>query len=448
MVWSRCSVTDVEPAPNAEESTGRTLIIGGRYQVRRALGAGGMGVVYEARHNWTGRRVAVKVLSSERVKERGFDERFAREARAAARVRHPNVVDVLDSGFDPDAGGFFIVQELLEGEDLRARLIRDGRLSPDTAVELMIAVAEGLAAVHSHQIVHRDVKPGNIFLSRADDGTTSPKVIDFGVSKVLDEPCDADTSTGRLLGTPRYMAPEQLRGERDIDARADVWSAGAVLYELLAGRAPFDAPNHNLLVFEVLSGAPVAPIADVPASLMAIVLRALERDRSKRFESMCELRDALIAWRAAGSIAPPARPSRRVAVLALASLASLVALVTLSVSHCRVEPARRPAPTLLAERVEPRAESPSTQTVAAPPSGPTIVAPAPPHVDAPTHATLSPRRPLPPRTARPRPALAAAPSSAPREAPSQTQPAASPVAPSPRALILQPSSNYPRDEAR
>ncbi len=443
MVVSPGSVTDVEPAPNAEESTGRTLIIGGRYQVRRALGAGGMGVVYEARHNWTGRRVAVKVLSSQRVQERGFDERFAREARAAARVHHANVVDVLDSGFDPDAGGFFIVQELLEGEDLRARLSRDRRLAPEVAVELMIAVTEGLAAVHSHQIVHRDIKPGNIFLARSDEGATTPKVIDFGVSKLLDEPSGVDTSTGQLLGTPRYMAPEQLRGERDIDARADVWSVGAVLYESLAGRAPFDAPNHNLLVYEVLSGAPVAPIADVPASLMAIVLRALERDRAKRYGSMAELRDALVAWRTVGASAPVARRPRLAAVIALASMALLgVALLRM---RRREEPAtRRPAAPSVAVPADRRETRPAMPPATTP--APRAIEPASVQVvEAPAPVAPSARRPSVTRATRPHAVATAAPEAVrPTPAP---QPAPA-VAPSPRALILQPRADYPGDRSQ
>ncbi len=431
-------MTVAEPAANAEDSTGRTLTIGGRYQVRRALGAGGMGVVYEARHNWTGRLVAVKVLSSERVREQGFSDRFAREARAAARVHHPNVVDVLDSGFDPDAGGFYIVQELLEGEDLRARLAREGKLAPETAVELMVGVADGLTAVHEHQIVHRDVKPGNIFIARSPDGTAAPKVIDFGVSKLLDEPTTTDTTTGEVLGTPRYMAPEQLRGERDIDARADVWGAGAVLYEALAGRAPFDATNHNLLVFEVLSGAPVATIEGIPSSLMAVVRRALERDRSKRFGSMSELRDALIAWRYEPT-GPSARSVPRVAV------ALAVAAVAVAAGFALRSP--RPHTPPSAPRVETRTvehlptapvatpETPRTQTV---PVAPPATPPAPRHVP-PTRAV---RHPLAVTVAAP---PATTPTTAP-EAPERPPPPA--VTPSSRARLLEPATAYPGESMR
>ncbi len=432
-------MTDVETAPKAEDSTGRTLTIGGRYQVRRVLGAGGMGVVYEARHNWTGRLVAVKVLSSERVRERGFNDRFAREARAAARVHHRNVVDVLDSGFDPDAGGFYIVQELLEGEDLRARLSREGRLAPDTAVELMVGVADGLTAVHEHQIVHRDVKPGNIFIARAPDGATTPKVIDFGVSKLLDEPASTDTTTGEVLGTPRYMAPEQLRGERDIDARADVWGAGAVLYEALAGRAPFEATNHNLLVFEVLSGAPVATIEGIPSSLMAVVRRALERDRARRFGSMRELRDALIAWRHEPSEAPARRLPRVAVALAVAAFVVTAAAVSMR--------AHRAPPAPLIPRVEQRAEarppSPTIAPIEPPAPGATPSPPAPPP---------SPRRASPPRAARHVLAVTAPPAT-PVAAPTPPvdppqRPTAPPVTPSSRARLLEPATVYPGEAMR
>jgi eukaryotic-like serine/threonine-protein kinase len=426
-------VTDVETPPNADDTTGKTLTIGGRYQVRRALGAGGMGVVYEALHTWTGRRVAVKVLSSERVREKGFDERFAREARAAARVHHRNVVDVLDSGFDPDAGGFYIVQELLEGEDLRARLTRVGPLAPDEAVTLMVAVTEGLSAVHEHQIVHRDVKPGNIFLARSPDGGETPKVIDFGVSKLLDEPTSADTTTGQVLGTPRYMAPEQLRGERDLDARADVWAAGAVLYECLSGRAPFDAANHNLLVFEVLSGASVAAIEGVPSSLMAVVRRALERDRTRRFASMSELRDALIAWR----YEAPVRPSRRVSRTALSLLAvALVATAGFVAMRTRHAPTTTP-------RDAPVAAAPSTAREVRPEVAPPSIVREAPTAPATTVASAIVHRPAPSRPVRHH--VVAAPAPVERVTPPQA-PSPAPVgevAPSSRARLLEPIGAYP-----
>ncbi|MFO0646352.1 MAG: protein kinase [Polyangiales bacterium] len=441
-------MTAVEPAANAEDSTGRTLTIGGRYQVRRALGAGGMGVVYEARHNWTGRLVAVKVLSSERVREQGFSDRFAREARAAARVHHPNVVDVLDSGFDPDAGGFYIVQELLEGEDLRARLARERKLTPETAVELMVGVADGLTAVHEHQIVHRDVKPGNIFIARSPDGTTAPKVIDFGVSKLLDEPTTTDTTTGEVLGTPRYMAPEQLRGERDIDARADVWGAGAVLYEALAGRAPFDATNHNLLVFEVLSGAPVATIEGIPASLMAVVRRALERDRTKRFGSMSEFRDALIAWR----YEPAARATRRVPRVAVAlGLAALALAAAFAVRRPR---AHTPAP---APRTEMRPEVAHPEVTRSDETRPPTPVASPEETHPSTAPSASPAPTPAPRHAPPTRAVrhplavtvAAPPSTPPPTPPEGPQRPPTPaVTPSSRARLLEPATAYPGESMR
>ncbi len=274
-------------------------VIGGKYQVVRLLGSGGMGAVYEARNSWTGRRVAVKMLHAQFARKPEIVRRFLREAKAATAISHPNIVDVLDMGEDPAQGGLFIVQEFLEGLDLARRMQQVPALTMRESLALLAPVMSALVAAHRLGIVHRDIKPENIFLTTGPRGVTAPKLIDFGISKVLDGP-SADrsrTQTGVAIGTPQYMSPEQARGRSDVDGRSDVWSMGVLLYELVAGRLPFDAPNYNLLIVAILTTpAPrieeVAP--GVPRQLAAVIHRALEPDLAQRYASMSEFLSAVL----------------------------------------------------------------------------------------------------------------------------------------------------------
>jgi len=274
-------------------------VIGGKYQVVRLLGSGGMGAVYEARNSWTGRRVAVKMLHAQFARKPDNVRRFLREAKAATAISHPNIVDVLDMGEDPAQGGLFIVQEFLEGVDLARRMQQVPALTMRESLGLLAPVMSALVAAHRQGIVHRDIKPENIFLTVGPRGVTEPKLIDFGISKVLDGP-SADrsrTQTGVAIGTPQYMSPEQARGRSDVDGRSDVWSMGVLLYELIAGRLPFDAPNYNLLIVAILT-TPAPRIeevsAGVPEQLAAVIHRALEPDLAQRYGSMSDFLAAVL----------------------------------------------------------------------------------------------------------------------------------------------------------
>jgi serine/threonine-protein kinase len=273
--------------------------IAGKYRLLGLIGRGGMGAVYEAENTWTRRRVAVKVLRPEYAREKEALRRFMQEAQAATQIAHPHIIDVFDLGIDLADGSLYMVQELLSGEDLRARLRARGRLSPREALEALVPVLGALACAHERGVVHRDIKPENIYLARGADGQERPKLIDFGVSKVL-EPAQASGQTreGTALGTPRYMAPEQLRGESNVDVRADVWSVGVVIYELISGVNPFEAATAFGSANRVLNERPEA-LVDVPASLSAIVQRALSPDRAARpasaralLDELCTLPDA------------------------------------------------------------------------------------------------------------------------------------------------------------
>ena len=287
----------------------------GDYKILGVLGSGGMGVVYRATLGANDTPVALKVLDGETCNDRAR-RRFSREARAVIALGHPNVVRVLGFG-ETSTGGLYLAMELLEGEDLDSRLER-GTLPPHDVVRVGCAAAAGLGAAHAAGIIHRDVKPANIFLCR--DG--SVKVLDFGLAiSVSDAPETRLTATEMVIGTPAYMAVEQARGKRDEDARTDIWGLGATLYHAAVGRPPFDAltPMAQLVrvVTDDLDPFPV----DVPLWLGNAIARALQKDRAARWQSMAELAAALDKGLTAesgelrrGITTPMPRPAAQVAL--------------------------------------------------------------------------------------------------------------------------------------
>jgi eukaryotic-like serine/threonine-protein kinase len=267
---------------------------GGKYRVVRKLGEGGMGAVFEAEQALTGKRVALKWMQPGGGAGGELAARFLQEAKAAARVHHPNVVDVYDFGRAGDAA--YLVMEYLEGETLGAALARGG-LSYGQVIALLLPVLRATASAHKQGVVHRDIKPDNIFLA-LHEGGIEPKLLDFGISKVAarDGSQSSLTRTGTTMGTPRYMSFEQLAGEKDIDGRADVYAFGVILYEVLTGRPPFEAETFSALVVKMATSAP-APVAslrgDVPPALADVVRWAMERDRDARCPSIEALIGAL-----------------------------------------------------------------------------------------------------------------------------------------------------------
>jgi serine/threonine-protein kinase len=276
-----------------EEETRVGSLVSGKYRIELRLGAGAVGEVFRARNVLLGRDVAIKFLRREHLQNEELVERFLREAQAVSRVRHPHVVDVLDVGVEDDAP--YIVQELLLGEDLCSHVTRKGgKLAPRAALERLLPAVDGVAHAHERGVVHRDLKPENIFLARTDDGVV-PKVLDFGISKVKTGNLRA-TVTGSVFGTPGYMSPEQVRSFADADARADVWSLGVILYELVAGRIPFESQEANALMVEVCTRPPF-PFAqaapEAPPGLVAIVNRCLAQDPAERYADAGALAAAL-----------------------------------------------------------------------------------------------------------------------------------------------------------
>lgn len=264
-------------------------VLDSKYELVARLGEGGMGAVYRARRVHIGDEVAVKVLHQSFVADADAVERFRREARAAAMLRHPNVVTIHDFGEARGAiAPAYIVMELAEGNSLRALLRSEGRLAPARAVALMGDICAGVGAAHRRQIVHRDLKPDNIIVlppAAEDEGETA-KVVDFGIAKLRDHataPLPGLTQAGTLLGTPYYMSPEQCRGE-SLDARSDVYSLGAVFYEMLTGAPPFTAPTVMGVVTKHLTepAPPLPPDAGIPYAVEDVCLRALAKDLHER----------------------------------------------------------------------------------------------------------------------------------------------------------------------
>jgi serine/threonine-protein kinase len=284
--------TPLEDAPADDDPlVGATL--GDSYEIVRVLGEGGMGRVYEARHRRLHKkRYAVKMLHHELARQPEVVARFQREAEAASVLFHPNVMGVFDVNCTQD-GRPYIVGELLEGEQLGAFLDRVGKLPVPSAVRIVRQICAALGAAHERGIVHRDVKPENVFLT-GDSAAPLAKVLDFGISKVTQEGQDL-TRTGTVMGTPAYMAPEQARGDK-VDARADVYATGAILYRAVTGKKPFEGLDPMATLTAVLAEEPPRPRAVEPAlpeALEMIVQRAMAKDAGERYSGMAALAEAL-----------------------------------------------------------------------------------------------------------------------------------------------------------
>ena len=277
-------------------------ILGGKYQIARRLGEGGMGAVYEATHVATGRRVAVKVvLAEDLLQHTEIVSRFEREARAAGALATQHIVQVLDAGADPQTGHPFMVMELLDGEDLQHTLRRLGPLPIDLALRIVAQTCIGLQDAHDHGVVHRDIKPANLFLSKREEGERIVKVLDFGIAKIKMDQLGAGsdhalTRTGSMLGSPLYMSPEQAQGLKSVDHRTDIWSLGAVLFESLSGTVPHAQDTLGSLILAICSGdaPPVQKLAPwVPPQVAEIVHKALQRNPEDRFPTAAAMGEAV-----------------------------------------------------------------------------------------------------------------------------------------------------------
>ena len=302
---------DVDAQPNEPPSRPRTTVdsfardlpagtvVDGKYRIDALLGHGGMGVVVAATHLQLRERVALKFLTLEGEDGGAVRSRFRREAQIAAKVRNEHITRVIDVG--SFRGTEYIVMEHLDGVSLRQRVKSEGRMSPEKAVRYIVQLCEGLAEVHGRGIVHRDLKPSNVFVIQRADGSELLKILDFGISKwsSSEETDDDLTKTGAVLGSPRYMAPEQLFGSNRVDQRADVWSLGAMLYEMLAGRCPYDTPGFAQLCADLASGRSPPDVStlrpEISPELGAAVMLCLQLDLERRLPNVAVLAGELLA---------------------------------------------------------------------------------------------------------------------------------------------------------
>lgn len=275
-------------------------LIDGKYEIKRLLGEGGMGAVYEGENVLIHRKVAIKVLHSGVASNQEAVTRFEREAQAAGRIGSDHIVEVLDLG-TLDGGDRYMVMEFLKGESLSDRIAARGKLSAAEICDVGLQLLEGLQAAHEANIIHRDLKPDNVFLLSQGKGRQDfVKILDFGISKFSALGQDFSmTRTGSVMGTPYYMAPEQARGAKNLDARLDVYAAGVILYQAATGRVPFDGETFNELLIKIVTEdtPPVSAAApELDAGLASIIDKARQRDPAHRFQSAREFREALQSW--------------------------------------------------------------------------------------------------------------------------------------------------------
>ena len=266
-------------------------VLGGKYRVGRVIGSGAMGVIVEAMHLQLGTQVAVKVLRASYAEKPEVAERFLREARAAAQLRSEHICRVHDYG-QLDDGTPFMVMELLEGRDLGTLVDQEGPLPADLVANCIVQVCKGIAEPHGRGMIHRDLKPTNLFLEYRGDGVPFVKILDFGIAKF--ESSDFKlTETSSVVGSPSYMAPEQLRSSKGVGTRTDIWALGVVMYELLTEKQPFTGESMTDLALAISTEPPMPFPVTVAPALEQIVLTCLEKDPAKRYQNVAELAEAL-----------------------------------------------------------------------------------------------------------------------------------------------------------
>lgn len=349
----------------------RGMVIG-EFEVIRYLGAGAMGTVYEAHHRVLGKRTAIKVMNSDLSRDADAVARFRREARAVAQLATPHIVAAFGFGELPDGRSYYVM-ELLAGESLRERIER-GRIPLEEALEIFVQLARGLEVTHDARIVHRDLKPENIFLSRTHTSAVVVKLLDFGLVKFAHADDAGRTNAGIGFGTPLYAAPEQLRSARDVDARADIYSLGCVMFEAILGQLPFTASTVAEVIAAHLTAEPPAPASlwpEIPTALAALLAAMLAKDPSRR-PPIGHVQDVLERVRASADrqlitvvSVPPAQRRVRWPVLDVAICTVVVALLVTTNGS-------RTSPTPALPAAEPSAATATSQVESLTPLAPSI----------------------------------------------------------------------------
>jgi len=286
------------------ESAPISTLIGqtvGNYEVVSKLGEGGMGSVYLARHPRIGKQVALKVLHTEFASDTSIVDRFFTEAKSVNDIQHPNIVDIIDYGELPGPDGkpmVYFIMEFLDGQSVADLVGGQAPVDPERAFRIAAQIADALAASHRHKVVHRDLKPDNIFLIKRGRQPDFVKVLDFGIAKLTgDQPGSRRTRTGIVIGTPYYMSPEQCEGKGNVDRRTDIYALGVVLFELLTGRVPFEGEGYGEILVQHLTQLPPRPGAIQPGMspyVEVVCLKALEKQRENRYENMEQFQTALL----------------------------------------------------------------------------------------------------------------------------------------------------------
>jgi eukaryotic-like serine/threonine-protein kinase len=466
------------PAPSSPEiaPVQEGEILDGKYRVDRVLGVGGMGIVVAATHVALNQRVAIKFLLPAALANAQVIERFAREARAAVQIQSEHVARVIDVGTLP-TGSPYMVMEFLEGSDLAAVLEKDGGMPIDRAIGYILQACEAIAEAHALGIVHRDLKPANLFLARRPGREAIVKVLDFGISKTKDAASSGLTQTSAVMGSPYYMAPEQMMSSKDVDARSDIWALGIILYELLTGSPPFAGESMAEVVFAVTQRDP-APIqskrADVPAELGNVIASCLARDPTQRYPNVAKLAAALAPFgpprseisverisRVLGASVPPAgaEPNRmratastwansqsvvesrsKAPILAMAAAGAIVLLIGVGVSWriTRKPDPAVPAASSVASALAPSPPSKPRESAAAAATASDTLAPLPEAIGSPSAVPTS-------SGARVAPAAAASktPPATPAAAPARARPSPPVAQPSPPPLAQPPAPQAP-----
>jgi serine/threonine protein kinase len=311
-------------------------VLAGKYRIDRILGIGGMGVVVAAQHVMLEEKVAIKFLLPDMLRNQDVVGRFAREARAAVKIKSEHVARVFDVG-TLENGAPYMVMEFLEGGDLAAWLRERGPLAVEVAVDFVLQACVAVANAHGLGVVHRDLKPANLFCVRGSDGEIVVKVLDFGISKIThvsaSDTGGSLTQTSAVMGSPFYMSPEQMQSAKDVDARTDIWALGIVLYELLTGSTPFEGTSFAEIAIKVATG-PLPHVRsvrpEVPAGLEAVILKCLTKDRRDRYAHIGELG---VALRGFGSKRAGAWVDRIVGIVQASGLSETVANVESPVAH-------------------------------------------------------------------------------------------------------------------
>jgi serine/threonine-protein kinase len=396
---SEASARAVEADPVDRTLDESGTVLGERYRLLRPLGEGGAGIVYAASDERIGAEVAVKVVRGSARRDEVTLARFHREARATGKLGHPNIVRVTDFGTSP-SGSPYVVMERLDGETLEARIAREGKLEPALAIEIHVQLADALVAAHAAGVLHRDVKPANVFLTQLATGKVLVKLLDFGLAELYSEPANVRlTERGLLVGSLAYLAPERLLGEGATE-RTDVYSVGASLYESLTGALPFAAPNPMMMRARILEGT-LTGLDGIDSALTQVVLACLARDPTERIATTADVRRRLLVVPSQPS-RPPApvtrgptpTPDRKpwialalVALIALAAVyftrsTTVAPVVIAPTSVVSPPPAVAPPPTHIID---------IAPTIVAPPT--TVIAPPPSSTPPTTVARTRPRRP-------------------------------------------------------